>query len=158
MKHKEALYSIRSLGDKLSLRMNQNNKLKYWQLYELIGMCRAVKRVVVTLITKLWQRQTSPGCRGHAEQALSMLICALSPSPCQKLMLNLNSCPYHSIAMAHCSAPVLQRLVGRGVENTVSSSWVLRRPCQSQSSGDNSKTHKKSRVYSHLCLIMMMMT
>lgn len=39
MKHDEALYSMRSIGDKLSCRINEKNKLKYWLLYELIEMC-----------------------------------------------------------------------------------------------------------------------
>jgi len=45
MKNKKSLYLMSCLGDKLSLRIYQNNKLKYWWLNELVGMCRVVEQV-----------------------------------------------------------------------------------------------------------------
>lgn len=150
MKHKKSLYLMRCLCDKLSLRIYQNNKFKYLWLYELIGMCRVVEQVSNSDHKALATPAgggTLPGCRGPCwTSPFYVNLCSLSPSPCQKLMLNLDSSPYHSIALASCSAPGLQRHVGRGVENTVSPSWVLRRPCQSQVPRDRSKSHKKSGV------------
>jgi len=64
---------------------------------------------LILLITKLWQagrRWDLTRMQGPCwTSPFYVNLCSLSPSPCQKLMLNLNSSPYHSIAPAHCSAP-----------------------------------------------------